>query len=563
MADDDPRRVGEYRLLRRLGAGGMGRVYLGRSPGGRMVAVKMVHAEKADAPGFRERFAREVRASQAVSGPGAVPVLAADPDAPVPWLAAAYVPGPTLADAVYEHGPLPVTALWRLLSGLAEALSTVHACGLVHRDLKPSNVLLSLDGPLLIDFGIARAADEPALTRTGLLVGSVGYMSPEQVQMREVHGASDVFSLGVVLAFAAMGRDPFGTGPWPLFLYRVVHEEPDLSNVPEDLMAVVRDCLAKEPEHRPSPEELRARAEEHGTDAAHWLPAPIASAMALLAEQLRNLEAPDGDTGPGHSRGKASPRAAASPPVGYVPTARVVPTAQVVPPSGFVPPGGVGDRSGFAGPTYSSPPPPTRPPSSMPSLPSVGLAEVPTRSPGPPGQVWVAPLVRRSLLGHPLLSLLGLTPMFVLLVTGSEFKAHAREHPEAGEETFPVPGLITWAMDDDGWRVPLTVLLIVVLVGLQYFRARLERYPVVGTRIWTAAIGGFWLLWSVMVPLTLLWVMGVAESTEENLTSEWFRNVVAGTWWVLAANMLAVPFMAVAAVIRLLRGLFGDVARSA
>jgi len=172
--------------------------------------------------------------------------------------------------------------------------------------------------------------------------------------------------------------------------------------------------------------------------------------------------------------------------------------------------------------------------------------------------------VRRPVLGHPLLSLLGLTPMFALLVTGSDLKADAREHPATAEGRSPVVlDLINWAMDDDGWRVPLTVFLIVVLVGLQYFRARLERYPVVGTRIWTAAIGGFWLLWSVMVPLTILWIMGVGESAEEDLTSEWFRNVISGTWWVLVANMLAVPFMAVAAVIRLLRGLFGDVARSA
>ncbi|MCP3757113.1 serine/threonine-protein kinase [Streptomyces sp. TBY4] len=288
----------------RLGEGGMGRVYLGRSPGGRTVAVKLVHAGLVGMPGFRERFAREVRASRAVSGTGTVPVVAADPDAAIPWLASAYVPGPSLAEAVHQHGPLPEASLWRLLSGLAEALEAVHACGLVHRDLKPSNVLLSLDRPLLIDFGIARAADGADLTGTGLVVGSPGYMSPEQAEGREVGAASDVFSLGAVLVHAATGRAAFGSGTGPVLLYRIVHHDPDLSGLPDAFAVIVRECLEKSPERRPSPAALRARAEAaRPSGGADWLPAPVASAIARKAEHLLNL---DGEEHAGTDGGRAS-----------------------------------------------------------------------------------------------------------------------------------------------------------------------------------------------------------------------------------------------------------------
>lgn len=269
----------------------MGRVYLGRSPTGRMAAVKLVHAGLVGTPGFRERFAREVRISRTVTGAGTVPVVAADPEAAVPWLASAYVAGPSLAEAVHRYGPFGTPALWRLLSGLGEALEAVHTSGLVHRDLKPSNVLLSLDRPLLIDFGIARAADEAGLTGTGLVVGSPGYMSPEQAEGREVSSAGDVFSLGAVLAFAATGRSPFGGGSGPELLYRIVHHAPDLSGVDEALADVVRECLAKTPGQRPTPLALRERADASIQDAGtDWLPAPVASAIARKAEQLLNME---------------------------------------------------------------------------------------------------------------------------------------------------------------------------------------------------------------------------------------------------------------------------------
>ncbi|TWV40017.1 serine/threonine protein kinase [Streptomyces misionensis] len=236
LAGDEPAAVGPYRLIGRLGAGGMGRLYLGRSAGGRTVAVKIVHPHLALDEEFRARFRREVAAARRVGGAWTAPVLDADPDAPVPWVATAYAAGPSLAAAVTETGPLPEHTVRALAAGLAEALTAVHALGLVHRDVKPSNVLLTLDGPLLIDFGIARATDGTAsLTATGASVGSPGYMSPEQILGKTVTGAADVFSLGAVLTYAATGRSPFPGDSSAALLYKVVHEAPELGPLSGDL----------------------------------------------------------------------------------------------------------------------------------------------------------------------------------------------------------------------------------------------------------------------------------------------------------------------------------------
>ena len=215
LEPDDPQSVGAYRLLSRLGAGGMGRVYLGRSPGGRLVAVKVVHAELVRRPEFRERFRREVDAARKVSGAFTAPVVDADPDASLPWLVTSYIAGPSLEQAVAEQGPFEAGAVLALAAGLAEALVSIHAAHLVHRDLKPSNVLLAEDGPRVIDFGIVRSVDSDSVTRTGLVAGSPGFMSPEQVNGEDVTAASDVFCLGAVLAFAATGANPFGSGRLP------------------------------------------------------------------------------------------------------------------------------------------------------------------------------------------------------------------------------------------------------------------------------------------------------------------------------------------------------------
>ncbi|MEV5749625.1 PQQ-binding-like beta-propeller repeat protein [Actinoallomurus sp. NPDC052308] len=254
-AADDPRRIGPYAVLAELGAGGMGRVHLCRSEGGRLVAVKVVREEFADDPGFRRRFRREVEAARAVNGFFTAPVVDADADGPLPWLATAYIPGPSLGDAVRDHGPLPEPAVRALGAGLAEALLAVHGAGLVHRDLKPANVLLAADGPRVIDFGISKALDGTQLTRTGGLVGTPAYMSPEQVTSDGPIGpASDVFSLAGVLVFAAAGAGPFGAGGAQEVLYRVVYGEPDLTGVPGGLRGVLAECLARDPAARPTPE---------------------------------------------------------------------------------------------------------------------------------------------------------------------------------------------------------------------------------------------------------------------------------------------------------------------
>lgn len=248
----DPERIGRYRIVARLGAGGMGRVYLGRSPGGRAVAVKVVRAELAEDAEFRRRFAREVAAARRVNGVFTAGVVDADPEGAPPWLATAYVPGVALSEAVTAHGPWPQGPVLALGAGLAEALEAIHAVDVVHRDLKPSNILLATDGPRVIDFGISVAHEASALTRTGMVVGTPGFMSPEQLTGKPIGPASDVFSLGAVLTFAATGSGPFGTGSGHALGFRVVYEEPNLSRLPPRLRLLVASCLAKQPDRRPT-----------------------------------------------------------------------------------------------------------------------------------------------------------------------------------------------------------------------------------------------------------------------------------------------------------------------
>ncbi len=274
----DPRKVGPYWLLGRLGGGGMGRVFLGRSPGGRLVAVKVVRAELAEQAEFRSRFAREVAAARTVSGLCTAPVVDADLDAAVPWLATAYVPGLSLADAITRHGPLAAPSVRALAAGLAEGLGAIHAAGIVHRDLKPSNVLLAEDGPRVIDFGISRAAEATTLTGTGLVFGSPAFMSPEQARGHQVGPPSDVFSLGAVLTFAATSKGPFGTGSSVTVMYRVVVIPPDTSGLPAELRPLVERCLAKDPHQRPSTEQILTELNT-GPPAPGWLPEPITQAF--------------------------------------------------------------------------------------------------------------------------------------------------------------------------------------------------------------------------------------------------------------------------------------------
>ncbi|MFF7974555.1 protein kinase [Streptomyces sp. NPDC007905] len=294
LGADEPAAVGPYRLLGRLGSGGMGRVYLGRSAGGRTVAVKIVHPHFALDEEFRARFRREVEAARRVGGAWTAPVLDADPEAAVPWVATAYAAGPSLAAAVTDGGPLPAHTVRALGAGLAEALTAVHELGLVHRDVKPSNVLLTLDGPLLIDFGIARATDGRAsLTSTGVSVGSPGYMSPEQILGKGVTGAADIFSLGAVLAYAATGEPPFPGDSSAALLYKVVHEEPELGALTGALRESAAACLAKDPAARPTPAELARRLAPEGAArlvAGGWLPGALVEQVSRSAVHLLNLD---------------------------------------------------------------------------------------------------------------------------------------------------------------------------------------------------------------------------------------------------------------------------------
>ena len=423
LAAEDPRVLGGYRLLGRLGAGGMGRVYLGRSAGGRTVAVKAVHAHFAVDGQFRARFRREVESARRVGGAWTAPVLDADPDAAVPWVATGYAAGPSLAQAVAGLGPLAEHSVRALGAGLAEALAAVHALGLVHRDVKPSNVLLTLDGPLLIDFGIARATEGTAsLTSTGVSVGSPGYMAPEQILGKGAAGAADVFSLGAVLAFAATGVSPFSGDSSAALLYKVVHEEPALgSPLVGDLRELVAGCLAKNPADRPAPEALAARLAGEGSGGAAglvragWLPGPLVERVSRQAVELLNLDAGEGaeagaPAGTGAGPAGVSPGGAFGPPdpsygaaggssdPSYGAASGLVPFESAFPggPPGQAPgaaglPGGPGAPGRPPGPPPGSPPgPPPRPASwpvagGAPSSAATGYGHPATAGSGHPG----------------------------------------------------------------------------------------------------------------------------------------------------------------------------------
>ena len=361
LQSEDPRQVGRYQLLGRLGAGGMGEVFLGQSPGGRLVAVKLIRGELAADREFRVRFAREVAAARHVSGMFTAPVVDADLDAPRPWLVTAYVPGPSLAEAVDTQGPLPLSSVLTLAAGLAEGLEAIHAEGMVHRDLKPSNVLLASDGPRIIDFGISRAADATALTRANIFVGSPGYMSPEQAMGEEVGPASDIFSLGAVLTFAAVGASPFGDGTVTTLLYRVAHDRPATEGLPGQLRPLVERCLAKDPRMRPTPDQLLA---ELGTvdSGTNWLPQPVAETLIGYARPVAETTIPP----PQPSPAPAPPAPAPSAPTPSAPA-----SSAPAPPA----------------PVPSAP----APPASAPSAPAPAASVHPVADPSAPAPPLVAP----------------------------------------------------------------------------------------------------------------------------------------------------------------------------
>jgi serine/threonine kinase PknH len=304
LSANDPRMIGEFRLHSRLGAGGMGQVYLGFSPAGRAVAIKVIHSQFAADPEFLRRFSHEVTAARSVGGMYTAPVVDSSVTDTSPWLATAYVPGPPLSAIVAEHGPLPEAAVWRLAAGLAEALRAVHAAGVIHRDLKPANVLLADDGPHVIDFGISRPFHGTQLTSAGMVIGTPGYMSPEQAKTGPAGPASDIFSLGCVLTYAATGNPPFGGDNPASVLFRIVSAEPDLSQVPPRLRQVIEACLKKDPAQRPGPAQVIAMISALGPET----PAALGS---FWPEDVAQVIAAEG--------------AASPPPVKRTPTALATP----------------------------------------------------------------------------------------------------------------------------------------------------------------------------------------------------------------------------------------------
>ena len=349
----DPASVGPYRLLGRLGAGGMGEVYLAKSPGGRLVAIKLIRPELAEERGFRSRFSSEISAARNVSGIYTAAVVDADAEAELPWMATVYVPGPSLTDAVEENGPLPVRSVLALAAGLAEALQAIHRADLVHRDLKPSNVLLATDGPRVIDFGISLALERSMMTATGMVMGSPGFMSPEQARgQREVGAPTDMFSFGAVLAYAATGNSPFGVGPTPALLYRVVNEPPDLEAVPARLRPLIEQCLAKDPADRPAPAEVLASlSDDVEILTGEWLPQPIAETMVRysptlqtpLPPVLRAVGEPQAEPGPAPAG--SVPAVSAEPgPTGYEAT---VLAPSIPPPAAAAPVSATRDERGL------------------------------------------------------------------------------------------------------------------------------------------------------------------------------------------------------------------------
>jgi eukaryotic-like serine/threonine-protein kinase len=282
-----PKRLGAYEILRELGSGGMGRVYLGRSRSGGLVAVKAIRPELALDATFRERFVREISAARSVGGAFTAPVVDADPHGDPPWLATAYVEGPSLDESVREGGPLPEDEVWRLGARLAEALGAIHAAGVVHRDLKPQNVLLAADGPRLIDFGIALIDSASRLTGTGLVLGTPGYMAPEQLKGLGATTASDVFSLGAVLAYAATGRPPFNDGQGAH--YGTISGWPDLGSISPALREVIGRCTTKAAELRPTPRALRAEFAAGPATAPTPTVADPAAAVDVMLRDARAL----------------------------------------------------------------------------------------------------------------------------------------------------------------------------------------------------------------------------------------------------------------------------------
>ncbi|MFF0077897.1 serine/threonine-protein kinase [Streptomyces sp. NPDC005494] len=415
LGSGDPQRIGTYRLLGRLGAGGMGQVFLARSDRGRTVAIKLVRPELAEQQHFRDRFRAEVQAARQVGGAWTAPVLDAGVDDAVPWVATGYVAGPSLHLVVSgrrglppaesgAYGPLPERSVRALGAGLAGALQDIHRAGLIHRDLKPSNILLTIDGPRVIDFGIARALDtvtDGGLTRTGAVIGSPGFMSPEQMRGERVTTACDVFCLGSVLTYAATGRLPFGAADSAIhaLMFRIAQEDPDLTGVPVDLVELIRDCLAKDPAARPSTDAVLERLGDADTKEP-WLPGALIAQLGRHAVELLDSEDPE-EGGPARppSAQAGPPTPAQTAPADVAPPVPVSPAApapaRATPP---VPAQPAPARAAPPVPAHPAPPAPARTaPPVGPAHPAYGPPSAAPVSAGPPGGAYGPP----TLIGPP------------------------------------------------------------------------------------------------------------------------------------------------------------------
>lgn len=459
---DDPEVVGGYRLAAVLGAGGMGKVYLSYTPGGRPIAIKVIRSEFGEDPEFRRRFQQEVRSAERVQGLYTAPVIDSDTEGAQPWLATAYVPGPSLAHAVAHHGALPPRSVLLLAVGVAEALTVIHGAGIVHRDLKPANVLLASDGPRVIDFGIARAADTTALTSTGVSIGTPAFMAPEQASAGTITPATDVFALGQIAAFAAIGSSVYGDGPSHAVLYRIVHEAPDLGGLPETLRPLVTRCLSRDPADRPALTEVIALCNEAaGTEPLRqgedWLPRAVAGS---ITERVQLLPAPAPTPPPrpatpiptevsAQPPAPSAPAASAAAP-GYTPTGlAAAPTQAVAAQPGPAQPGpprpapaqpgpqtvptGYGTPQPYAQPAYAQPPRP-QPSYAQPTYAQPGYAQPgwgqPTYPPAPAKPKRTGLIVTLSVVG----AVIGLAVIGNLLPDDSK-KNGAAGSPGSGGST--------------------------------------------------------------------------------------------------------------------------------
>ncbi|GHA39500.1 hypothetical protein GCM10010372_44420 [Streptomyces tauricus] len=540
LSPDDPGWIGNYRLLGRLGEGGMGRVYLARSDRGRTVAVKVVQEQLARKPDFRRRFAQEVKAAQRVGGEWTAPVLDADTEAATPWVATGYVAGPSLAEVVdKQYGPLPPNSVRALGIGLVRALQAIHGAGLVHRDLKPSNVLVTIDGPRVIDFGIARALD-PAmqstdgLTMTGAVVGSPGFMSPEQVRGERVTYASDVFCLGAVLAYTASGKLPFGTGEGGIhsLLYRIASEEPDLAGVPAPWDQLIASCLAKDPSQRPSLETLLARIESMEDTGGAWLPGEVLAELGRHAVRLLNSEDPESRQGaPGAqlpqshalaARAQAHAQAHAPAPA----HASAQAPAPQAPVQGFGPPVSYDPAHNPSPPPWQQSPPPG----------SLHAGSPPPGSLRPPPHYFSPRPPARSArgLGIGLSLLLGLYTLPLLIRGAVLGEAYLRLDAQGGDanpgviQDYDVLTLATDALDLFESAVGLA-LLIVWPLWFQRMRNNADAFAPVRLRFAPGMAAGAWFIPGVnlFMPKQLTNDIWTATAGRARGAGRWLMH----TWW--------------------------------